>query len=105
MQLRVGDFTVAASPATQTISGRKATFNANVAGVNGFNRTVTVACAGGPPNTSCAISPSSVSLAGTPRAPKATVTLPVGVPRGSYVISITGTSSGVTRGTTAVVTG
>jgi trimeric autotransporter adhesin len=102
-QLRVGDFSLSASPASQTISGRKATFTVTVGAVNGFTGAVSLSCAGGPVNTSCAMSPASISLAGSAKSAKATITLPVGASNGTYVFGFTGTSNGVSRGTTATL--
>jgi hypothetical protein len=83
------------------VTGKKATFTLTVAGVNGFAGTVVLGCSGGPANTSCAVSPTSVTLAGTSLSAKVNVTLPNGAPAGTYPLTVTGTFAGATRATTA----
>ena len=60
-----------------------------VAPVAGSNGPLSLACAGGPPNTTGAVSPSSVSLGGGAVSAKATVTLLNGAPKGTYAITFT----------------
>ena len=53
------DFTVAATPATQTITaGSPATYQVSVTSVNGFNSAVNLTCSGQPVNSSCNIATS-----------------------------------------------
>jgi hypothetical protein len=69
------DFTVAAAPATATVSaGGSATFTASAAPANGFSQTVTWKCTGAPMGAACSVSPATVTLDGT-HAATATVTL------------------------------
>jgi len=69
------DFTVAAAPATATVSaGGSATFTATAAPANGFSQTVTWNCTGAPMAAACSVSPPTVTLDGT-HAATATVTL------------------------------
>jgi len=98
------NFTVAVSPATPSINGKKATYTLTISGLNGFAGTVSLACSGGPANTACSVNPASVTLsASAATAPaKATVTLPNGAPIGTY--TFTGTFSGVARTATATLT-
>jgi trimeric autotransporter adhesin len=101
---RVTDFSVAVSPSSQTIVGRKATFTLTVDAVNGFSGTVSLSCAGGPAGSTCNVSPSSVTLAGaTTTTAKATVTVPTGTVPGNYPVTFTAGSGGATRSTTATV--
>ena len=51
------DFSIAASPATMTISaGQTAMFTVTVGGLNGFNSAVNLACSGLPINSTCSFS-------------------------------------------------
>jgi uncharacterized protein (TIGR03118 family) len=58
------DFNINASPSTLTISaGQTASFTVTVGGLNGFNSAVTLACSGQPVNSTCKLSPASVTPA------------------------------------------
>lgn len=58
------DFSIAASPATMTISaGQNALFTVTVGGLNGFNSAVGLSCSGLPANSTCSFSPASVTPA------------------------------------------
>jgi hypothetical protein len=100
--IRVVDFAVSASPASQTISGKKAaTYAITVTAVNGLKGPVFLGCIGGPPNSTCAVSPNPVSVSGPTATSKATVTIPAGASSGTYVLTFTATFGNVTRSTTA----
>jgi hypothetical protein len=105
VSVRIADFSVAVSPATQSINGRKATYLLTISGLNGFAGTVSLACNGGPANTTCSVNPASVTLSATTATAtaKATVTLPNGAPMGTYTITFASSSSGVTRTATAIL--
>ena len=61
------DFTIAASPASATISpGQSATTTLTITPVGGYSGTVQLACGTLPSEVSCTFSPSSVSIAGSP---------------------------------------
>ena len=76
---------------------RKATYKVTVTGQGGFAGPVVMGCVGGPPSTTCAVSPASVSLSGPTADAKATVTVPAGAASGTYTITFSGTFGGVTR--------
>jgi hypothetical protein len=60
------DFSLATSPASQTISpGQTTSYTATLSPLNGFNQAVTLACTGAPATTTCALAKSSVTLNGT----------------------------------------
>jgi hypothetical protein len=101
--VQVIDFSLAASPTSQAINGKKATVTLSLSALNGFTGTVALTCAGGPPNAACAVSPASISLSGAATA-KATVTLPNNAPAGAYTITFNAVSGGATRSATATVT-
>src|SRR3989442_9926301 len=69
------DFAVSPSPNNATINaGQPATFTVTATPSGSFTQTVTWSCSGAPPNSTCAVSPSSVQLDGTNPA-NATVTV------------------------------
>jgi hypothetical protein len=91
VQVTVGDFSITATPASQTISsGHSAVYTITVAPIGGLTGTVNLSCSGGPPNTTCSVSPSSDNLQGG--SVKSTVTLMANknVTHGTYVLTFTG---------------
>ena len=69
------DFTVAATPASATVSaGGSAIYTVTATPANGFSQTVTWNCTGAPMGAACSISPATVTLDGAHSA-TATVTL------------------------------
>ena len=94
------DFSVApSSSSTATIvAGQVASYMVAVAPGGGFDQTVTLTCSGAPPQSSCAVSPSSVKLSGSTSAPvtvtvttagtSASLTHPSGLPRGSNRLAL-----------------
>jgi beta-propeller repeat-containing protein len=71
-----GDFSIAASPASATITaGQTATYTLKIKAVGSFNQTVALACSGAPQAASCSVSPSSMTMQGsTPATASVTVT-------------------------------
>jgi hypothetical protein len=64
--LPAADFNISASPGSATISiAKTASFTLTLSPLNGFTGTVSLACNGGPPASTCTVSPSSVTLQGT----------------------------------------
>jgi Abnormal spindle-like microcephaly-assoc'd, ASPM-SPD-2-Hydin len=58
------DFSITATLGSANISaGQTATFTLNLASSGGFTQTVALACSGAPTGSTCAVSPSSVSMA------------------------------------------
>src|SRR6185436_10660462 len=102
--VQVVDFSLAASPASQATTTKKATFTVTITPVSGSTGTLPLTCSGGPVNATCSFNPSSVSLAGGPTTAKATVTLPNNAPIGTYTITFTGTFGAGARSTTATLT-
>jgi len=93
----VGDFSIAASPASQTVSRKTSTkFTITVSAINGFSGTVNLSLSWLPKATTYTFTPSSVVGAGNSNltiSPK-----PPAVP-GTYSVSITGTSGSVSHST------
>lgn len=103
--VKVGDFSLSASPSSQTVAGKKATYRLDVNALGGFSGVVSLACAGGPQDdTICTVSPGSVTVSGSTASAKATVTLPSRVTSGTtYTITFRGTYGSVVRSTTATL--
>jgi hypothetical protein len=102
-QLRIGDFALVVSPASQTVSGKKkGAYKVAVTSVNGFAGAVSLACSGGPAGATCAVSPTSLG-AGSGLTAKAAVTLPASAPKGTYTLTFTGSIGPVTRSATATL--
>jgi len=92
--LQVTDFTIAATPSSQTIpSGHDASYALALTSLGGFNGTVALSCSGGPPNSSCSFSPATVNLNGS-SSTTMTVELhpPMNVNHGTFLLTITAQS-------------
>jgi uncharacterized protein (TIGR03118 family) len=82
----VGDFSIAASPATAKISaGQSATISVTLGSLNGFGSATTLSCSGLPTLATCSFSPSSVTpQAGAP----ATSTLTISTKPAGYMAQV-----------------
>jgi len=90
-------FSIAASPASQTIpSGHTATYTLTLGSISGFSGTVALGCSGGPPNSTCSVSPASINLTASGTT-KATVSLStsMNVNHGTFTLTFTASSGGV----------
>jgi len=89
----VADFAISVSPAKQTVSpGGKTTYTVSLTPVNGLAGPVSLACGGAPANSTCAISPGSLTLSGSAsKTTTATITTSKNTPPGSYTLTLTGT--------------
>jgi beta-propeller repeat-containing protein/centrosomal CEP192-like protein len=66
------DFTIAVTPSSlSTAAGTLATFAATVTSVNGFTGSVSLTCTGAPANSTCALSPTGVTLTANGTQPSA----------------------------------
>ena len=89
------DFTIAASPASQTVTrGNSTSYTVTVGSVNGFTGAVSFSVSGLPNRTSATFNPSSVNGSGTSTL---TITTRTGGPRGSFPLTITGTSGSLSH--------
>jgi len=91
------NFSIAASPASQTIpSGHTATYTLTLGSISGFSGTVALGCSGGPPNSTCSVSPASINLTASGTT-KATVSLStsMNVNHGTFTLTFTASSGGV----------
>jgi hypothetical protein len=90
VQVNVGDFSIIATPASQTISsGHTAKYTITVTPIGGLTGNVSLSCSGNPKNSTCLISPSTVTLGGVV---SATVTLSPNknCTHGTYTLIFTG---------------
>ena len=97
-----GDFSLSATPSSQSIPRRASTtYTVTVTPSGGFNGTVTFSVSGLPGGASASFSPPSVNTSGN-----TTMTVIAGNPRGTFPLTITGTSGGLqhTASVTLVVT-
>jgi hypothetical protein len=89
------DFSISASPRSQTISsGHSAKYTVTVTSL-GFAGNVNLSCAGGPPHSTCSVSPNTATLTGSGSSSvKATVSLfpPKNVNHGTFSVTVTGTA-------------
>jgi hypothetical protein len=102
--LSVQDFAISAAPPAQTISsGHAAVYTVTLKSLGGLTGNVSLKCSGGPPNSTCTISPTSVSLAGSS---KATITLStsMNVNHGTFSLQFTGTLLNLTHTATVSLT-
>ena len=99
------DFSLSASPASQTVApGASTTYNVTVTQSGGFSGTVTFSPSGLPAGAGADFSPPSVNGSGSSTM---TVTTSGATPPGSYTLTITGTSGSLVHSTsvTLVVSG
>jgi len=90
-----GDFSLSASPATQTVvASGSAPYTINVGPIAGFTGTVSMSVSGLPTGSTAAFNPQSVSGAGS-----STLTVNTGMltPLGNYSLTITGASAGTSH--------
>jgi len=102
----ISDFTVSVSPSALTVSrSTSGTYVLTVTPVGQFSGTVLFSCGGVPGGTTCAISPTQVTLSGSGSA-QATVTITAAqnASKGTHTLTFTGTSGGLNRKFTASLT-
>jgi hypothetical protein len=88
------DFSISASPNSLTVTrGNQGMSTLTLTPGGGFNQTINLTCSGKPANSTCTISPSSVTLDGV-NAATATLTIATtsSTPTGSYTLNAKGTS-------------
>jgi hypothetical protein len=95
------DFTISASPASQTVTqGNSTTYTVTITGQNGFNGTVTFGTTGFGAGASGSFSPASVAGNGTSTLTASTTSTAA---TGSFTINITGTSGSLSHSTTVTL--
>ncbi len=101
-QQAVPNFTVAVSPASQTVnSGSSASYSATVTPLNGFNGNVTLSVTGLPMGATATFTPATVSGSGSSTL---TVATSSSTPAGTSTLTVTGTSGTLVSSATATLT-
>ena len=96
------DFTISASPASQTVSrGSSTSYTANVAALNSFTGTVKFSVSGLPSRSTASFNPTSVAGHGNSTL---TVHAASKTPRGTFTLTIKGTSGALVHTTTVQLT-
>src|SRR3984893_5850889 len=92
------DFSISASPSSQTVTaGNSTTYTVTIGALNGFTGTVTLGASGLPTGATASFSPATISGSGTSTL---TVTTASTTPAGTSTVTITGTSGSLTHSTT-----
>jgi hypothetical protein len=92
VQVSVGDFSITATPTSQTISsGHQALYSITVTPIGGLTGVVNLSCSGGPPNSTCSVSPSVDNLNGTPASSTVMLSSNKNVNHGTFTLTLTGT--------------
>jgi hypothetical protein len=93
--IAVADFSIAASPSSQTVSGNsKTTYTVTVTALGPFSAAVNFSVSGLPARTSASFSPTSVVGSGTTNL---RISIKPRAPIGTYPLTITGTGGGATH--------
>ena len=96
------DFTITASPSTQTVViGNATTYTATIGALNGFGGVVTLSATGLPTGATASFSPATVTGSGPATL---TVSTTASTPAGPSTLTITGTSGGLVHSTTVTLT-
>lgn len=91
LQVNVADFSITASPTSQTISsGHKAVYKITLTPIGGLTGLVNLTCSGGPPNSLCSISPSTDNLQGAAVTSTVTLSPNKNVNHGTFTLTFTG---------------
>jgi F5/8 type C domain-containing protein len=100
--LVVTDFSLAASPGSQTVTvGAGTTYTATLTDLSGFSGSVALIATGLPTGTSPTFNPTSLSASGSTSTVGITTTS--ATPAGTYTVTITGTSGSLQHSTTATL--
>jgi hypothetical protein len=100
--LVVQDFSLAATPASQSINaGSSATYTVTVTPLNGFSGTVSCALSGLPPGAGASFNPASISGGGG--SSTLTITTTSSTPAGDYTLTITCTSGSLSHSVSVVL--
>jgi len=87
------DFTISASPSSQTVvAGNATSYTATVGPLNGFTGTVSLSASGAPSGVTVGFNPASITTSGTSTV---SVTTTTATAPGTYTLTITGTSGSV----------
>ena len=96
------DFTIAATPTSQTITqGTSTTYTVGIGAVNGFSGAVTLSAGGLPANATASFSPASIAGSGSATL---NVTTAASTPAGTSTLTVTGTSGALAHAATVSLT-
>jgi hypothetical protein len=96
------DFSVAATPGTQTVTaGNSTSYTVNIGAISGFNGSVALTASGLPSSAVASFSPSSIIGSGTSTL---TVSTSTSTPAATSTVTITGTSGSLTHTATVTLT-
>lgn len=99
--LVVANYTVSASPSSQSVTaGNSTTYTVNVGNNNGFSGSINLSAAGLPSGATASFSPSSVSAGGSSTL---TVTTATSTPAGTNTLTVTGTSGSLSHSDTVTL--
>lgn len=91
VSVSVGDFAITATPSSETISsGHQAVYSITLAPIAGLTGSVNLSCSGGPPSTTCSVSPAVDNLQGGPITSTVTLIASKNVTHGTYTLTFTG---------------
>jgi hypothetical protein len=97
----VTDFSVSATPSSQTVTpGNSTTYTVNAGSINGFSGTVAWSVSGLPAGATAGFNPASNTAPGSSTL---TVTTGTSTPAGTNTLTITGTSGSLTHSTTVTL--
>ncbi len=89
------DFSLAASPTTQSVTaGNSTTYSVSVAPTNGFNSALSFSASGLPPGATASFNPQASATSST-----MTVQTSASTPAGNYTVTVTGTDGNLSRST------
>jgi subtilase family serine protease len=95
------DFTISASPASQTVvQGSGTSYTATVGALNGFSGVVSFSVSGLPTGAGATFNPTSVTGSGSS---SLSVTTAATTPAGTYTLTVTGTSGSLVHSTTVTL--
>jgi hypothetical protein len=95
------DFSLSASPSSQTVTpGNNAIYTASISALNGFTNTVNMSASGLPTGATANFNPTSVTGSGNS---PLTISTAATTPTGTYTLTITGTSGGLSHSTTVTL--
>lgn len=100
------DFSLSASPSALTMGRRThKSSTISVTPISGFNQTVALGCSGVPANTTCSVSPASVTLNGSSASTaQLTITTTGKTPFGTFNVVVSGSLGTLTHSTTVTLT-